>query len=67
MVAIPFNFPIFQISSQTSSIQANKPYWATGSTGNLVLTSSYDIGKAYQYFAQVPVTASGTPSNFKWI
>jgi hypothetical protein len=49
------------ISSQTSSIQANKPYWATGSAGNLVLTSSFDIGKAYQYYAQVPVTASGSP------
>jgi len=61
VVGFDTNFPIFQISSQTSSIQANRPYWATGSTGNLVLTSSYDIGKAYEYFAQVPVTSSGTP------
>jgi hypothetical protein len=60
--AIPFDFPYFSINSIDSPIQANKPYWATGSAGNLVLTSSFDIGKAYGAFAQVPVTASGTPS-----
>ena len=47
------------INSQTGSIQANSPYWTTGSFGNLVLTSSNDIAKAYQYYAQVPVTGSG--------
>jgi hypothetical protein len=49
------------ISSQTSSIQANTPYWYTSSNAPLVLSSSVDIGKAYQYYAQVPVTSSGTP------
>ena len=59
----PFDQPYFTITTQTSSIQANNfsgsTYWTTGSVGNLVLTSSYDIGKAYQYFAQVPITGSG--------
>ena len=59
----PFIFPAsqtrFTIQTYTASIQAGKPYWATGSTGNLVLSSSYDIGKAYQYYSQVPFTGSG--------
>jgi hypothetical protein len=62
-----YNFPsdltFFGITSNTGSIQANNysgsTYWATGSSENLVLTSSYDIGKAYQIFAQVPITGSG--------
>jgi hypothetical protein len=51
----------FGIFSDTGSISANTPYWYTSSNAPLVLSSSADIGKAYQYYAQVPATASGTP------
>jgi hypothetical protein len=50
---------IFFIQTDTATIQANSPYWITGSSGNLVLTSSIDIGKAYQYYTQDPVGGSG--------
>ena len=49
----------FIIQSNTAGIQANTPYWYTGSSGDLVLSSSADIGKAYQYYLQVPFTGSG--------
>ena len=49
----------FKIRSDTATIQANSPYWYTGSSGDLILSSSADIGKAYQYFSQIPITGSG--------
>lgn len=59
VVNLPSTISGFRIISETGSVQANSPYWTTGSIGNLVLTSSNDIAKAYQYYAQVPVTGSG--------
>jgi hypothetical protein len=59
--SFPADITSLFIYSNTSSIQANSPYWYTSSNAPLVLSSSIDIGKAYQYYAQVPVTASGTP------
>ena len=61
IINLPSTISGFLIISETGSISANTPYWYTSSNAPLVLSSSADIGKAYQYYAQVPATASGTP------
>jgi hypothetical protein len=56
----PLTISYFNIySSSTGSFQANTPYWYTSSNNSLVLSSSVDIGKAYQAFEQVPIAGSG--------